>query len=253
MISRESQRPETVIEDYAAALAVPARDGLPHIIVGGQAVNIWAERYLESEPELAKYFPFTSKDLDLIGNDSDFEKIALATGAKKLPSARKLFIPTVGVLEIPRHESSHIKIEILKRIYGVTTEEITRGAVVLERKGIKLRVIDPITLLLAKIHNAAHLPQQTRQDVKHVKMMLHAVRGFLSEVIAEVEAGKLSERAGVDSLERVLQILNTRETKKVTSKHDIRWTDAFPLTELAASSKAKLKNFSQKHLARLGH
>jgi hypothetical protein len=245
-------RPETVIEDYAEALAVPARDGLPQVIVGGQAVNIWAERYLAREPDLANFFPFTSKDLDLIGNEFDFERIAAATGAKKLPSLRKVFVPTVGVLEIsrPEPESSQIKIEVLKRIYGVTTEEIMRGAVLLERKGVKLRVIDPITLLEAKIQNAAHLPQHARQDVKHVKMMTLAVRGFLREMLAQVEAEKLNARDCVDSQERVLQVVSTRAAQQVATRHNIRWLDAFPLAELEMTRSQKLRNFSEKRLTR---
>ena len=52
------------------------------LVVGGQAVNLWAERYQDREPELAKYQPFTSKDLDLIGTMDDVLLLSQQTGAK---------------------------------------------------------------------------------------------------------------------------------------------------------------------------
>jgi hypothetical protein len=53
--------------------------GQPFIIVGGQAVNIWAAYYLPREPQLQIYLPFTSKDLDLVGTKNDAQRVAAAT------------------------------------------------------------------------------------------------------------------------------------------------------------------------------
>jgi hypothetical protein len=38
------------------------------VVVGGQAVNFWADRYSPDKPELLAYRPFTSRDLDLLGS-----------------------------------------------------------------------------------------------------------------------------------------------------------------------------------------
>ena len=38
------------------------------VIVGGQAVNFWADRYAPDEPGLLVYRPFTSRDLDLLAS-----------------------------------------------------------------------------------------------------------------------------------------------------------------------------------------
>jgi hypothetical protein len=38
--------------------------GLPAAVVGGQAVNFWARRYINEEPHLREHGPFTSKDID---------------------------------------------------------------------------------------------------------------------------------------------------------------------------------------------
>lgn len=36
-------------------------------LVGGQALNLWAERYSAAAPELDYYGPYTSKDVDFFG------------------------------------------------------------------------------------------------------------------------------------------------------------------------------------------
>ena len=49
------------------------------IIVGGQAVNFWADRYAPDKPELLAYRPFTSRDLDLLGSIADAYQLASKT------------------------------------------------------------------------------------------------------------------------------------------------------------------------------
>ena len=71
-------RPQTGLEPFHAVLAQRDAKGQPFIIVGGQAANIWAAYYLPREPRLQAHFPFTSKDLDLIGTRTDAERVAEA-------------------------------------------------------------------------------------------------------------------------------------------------------------------------------
>ncbi len=37
------------------------------ILVGGQAVNLWGERYVDKEPSTRAFLPFTSRDADFTG------------------------------------------------------------------------------------------------------------------------------------------------------------------------------------------
>lgn len=52
-------------------------------IVGGQALNLWAERYSDL-PGLAEYGPYTSKDLDYFGHREAAEKLADALVAHSI-------------------------------------------------------------------------------------------------------------------------------------------------------------------------
>ncbi len=51
-------------------------DGQPYVLVGGHAVNYWAEHYLSADPQLEKLRPFTSEDIDFTGGHADVQRIA---------------------------------------------------------------------------------------------------------------------------------------------------------------------------------
>jgi hypothetical protein len=56
------------------------------ILVGGQAINVWATRYLARAAELESEGPFTSKDVDLWGDGK-----AVRECARRLPQGQPLF------------------------------------------------------------------------------------------------------------------------------------------------------------------
>ena len=245
-------RQATVVEDYQAVLQLPRQEHL--VIVGGQAVSIWADRYLRGESELHQYLPFTSKDLDVLGDASDLIELARATGFRKVAARRKILIPSAGFLEMPRVGAEPVKVEVLKRIYGVTTEEARSTALMIARGGLRYRVLHPLILLKAKVEAAVHLPQdlpgQERQDARHLKMMVICVRCFLTEVVGQVEAGKLAARDCLNLLEETLEIAAGRTGRMARKKYDITWESAVPLAALQAATNNKLQNFVTKRWPR---
>lgn len=75
--------PAEVVYDLAQILQLDADHAF---IIGGQALNLWAERYSDV-PELSDYGPYTSKDLDYFGYFKAAEKLADAlNGSVRVPS-----------------------------------------------------------------------------------------------------------------------------------------------------------------------
>ncbi len=251
----KTSRHSTVIEDYDAVLEIPDKDGLPRIILGGQAVNIWANHYFHIEKNLSEYLPFTSKDLDIFGVDQDVYELAQRTGFKMERVKKGTPTPAVGVLFMPGKDLEPIKIEVLNGLYGINASVIKKRAVLLEYKDKrKFRVLDPITILEAKIQNAVYLsqdkPGRERQDVKHMKMMIYCVRGFLRDQIREVDKGGLASRDCIDSHEQALKVISSKAAIKASRLYAVHWIETMPLKELQKSDEPKLKNFVEKRLSR---
>ena len=64
------------LQQFSKVFNVRNSEGLPYVLIGGQAVNYWAERYFQTEPELKTLQPFTSEDIDFKGGKQDVKRIA---------------------------------------------------------------------------------------------------------------------------------------------------------------------------------
>jgi hypothetical protein len=49
------------LQQFSEVFKIRDAAGQPYLLIGGQAVNYWAERYLAVEPQLEKLQPFTSE------------------------------------------------------------------------------------------------------------------------------------------------------------------------------------------------
>jgi hypothetical protein len=64
------------LQQFSEVLKIRDAAGQPYLLIGGQAVNYWAERYLAVEPQLEPLKPFTSEDIDFKGGQADVQRIA---------------------------------------------------------------------------------------------------------------------------------------------------------------------------------
>lgn len=64
------------LQQFSEILKIRDEKGEPNLLIGGQAVNYWAERYASADPQLEKLRPFTSQDIDFKGTRADVERIA---------------------------------------------------------------------------------------------------------------------------------------------------------------------------------
>jgi len=64
------------LRQFSEVFKIRDATGQPYILIGGQAVNYWAERYRAIEPQLEALQPFTSEDIDFKGDQADVRRIA---------------------------------------------------------------------------------------------------------------------------------------------------------------------------------
>lgn len=222
--------------------------GQLYVLIGGQAVNYWAERYLAAEPALKKHLPFTSEDIDFCGNREDVRHIA---GQLKLvPEFPHKVAMTALAGAIPlRIGDWDTNIEIVRTIPGVTAGTVAALAIEMEWNGKTIRVLDPVSLLISKVELALTISQAKRQDVGHLKILLFCVRGFLRELLREVENGNVPAKAWLGAVNRLLKLSKSTRGRRAAKQFDIAWPELLPLSEITESKDRKISLFLEKQLA----
>ena len=235
------------LQQFTAVFELRNAVGKPYVIIGGQAVNYWAETYLEKEPGLAQWLPFTSKDIDFQGDRRDVLRIAKDLGVRaQLPNSREM-TALAGIIPFQIGDL-RTSIEVVRVFPGMPKSTIEQWALRANRAGKEIRVLDPLSLLDSKLRLALDLDQKERRDVEHLRIMLVCVRAFLRETLRGVEAGALPARGWLGAVERVLKLAESSRGKKAVRKLGVDWTQALPLTEIAASGHRAAMRFREKRL-----
>ena len=235
------------LRQFSEVFQVRNPDGVPYVLIGGQAVNYWAERYLAAEPDLRKLLPFTSEDIDFCGNRGDVRHIA---GQLKLVPTfphKVAMTALAGAIHV-RIGDGDTSIEVVRNLPGVTAAIVETLAVEMEWNGMTIRVLDPISLLICKVELALTVSQQKRQDVEHLRILFFCVRGFLREWLQEVEAGRLPARSWLGAANRLFKLSKSKHGRKAAEKFALEWREILLLAEIARSADKKIVTFREKQL-----
>lgn len=234
------------LQQFSDVFKIRNADGQPYVLIGGQAVNYWAERYLAAEPELQKFLPFTSEDIDFKGSHDDVQRIArqLALYPSYPPKVAITVLSGTIPFQIGDLKSN---IEIVRRIPGVS-ESVDALAIEAALDGKTIRVLDPVSLLACKLELVASVPQEKRRDRTHLKMLVPCVRAFLSEFLQQVENGQLPVRGWLGAASQVLKLTTSVRARKIANRHQINWTGILPLSAIARSQHEKIRRFQAQQL-----
>jgi len=243
-------RSRTGFADYLELLRVFDEREAEALIVGGQAVNFWAEVFEAEEPELRKYRPFTSADLDLHRPDLVAKQVLRARAgdveAERDPFGKAFTIVSHTFL-IAGKAGTVLAVDNLKMVPGLRPDEVKKGTLVVEFSGIRLRVLNPIACLKAKLHNVGVIDQRGRQDEKHVRILIPCARAFIRRLVAEAQSSG-NCRPALNALQQLLLWTSDRESNNVARAHDFALLQTLPLADLRRSNHPKLVRFVAKRL-----
>jgi hypothetical protein len=228
-------------DDFARLLATKE----PVLLVGGQAVNLWALYYEARTAELA---PFVSRDVDVLGDRETLEELAKLAGTK--PQIFPMRPPTneVGVVIAKDGEGEPLLVEVLRYVHGVSNEELRAPLYTMALGETRVRVPGPIALLKAKIANVAEIAQTGRQDARHVVILDRLMPAYLLELQAAAAEGRMDERKLIELLERLLSEITTTPATRVLTQLRL---DSKPFFEgLGHEKLPKLDAFLTKRLPR---
>ncbi len=230
--------------DFIAVLAAAE----PQLLVGGQAVNLWALHY---RTRTAGLEPFVSQDIDVLGDRQTLRHIAVAAKAKAHFFPMRPPTNEVGVVIAAGPDGRPMPVEVLSHVHGVSNQELLHPVytMIMDESGLKVRVPGPVALLRAKIANVADLAQDGRQDARHVRILFALMPAYLADLHAAVAADRLTEKEMLALLERLLAAATTAKAGRVW--RELKLAPAMMLAELATPPGTKLHSFIARRLPRI--
>lgn len=235
--NKEHAYPVTIARDFKEFFEVPTSKGEPAIVVGGHAANLWALHYLRKEPELLQYAPFTSKDLDFVGDSKTAVILARMVNepAERAPRNE----PTPVIYRIKRlfpnePDRQNSTLEVLDHLAGVSNKELRESTIIVYSKEMdaRVRLPSPIVCLKGQTRNLVRIAQEKRQDLKKVQMLILCCRAFLRDQLGLAEHGKLTGGCVAGSFSNLESWVCTRTAQIAASRHGLDWSQAFPVKEL---------------------
>jgi hypothetical protein len=217
--SGSGDAPRLTFAEVAPVLGVIASGPEELVLVGGQAVNFWAEFYAPRVPELRAEAPFTSGDIDLVGREASqaAPRIARALGG----SLRKPTIyertATLAVVAYRDGAGDERLIDFMQRLWRLDAADIERTSLEMRPR---LRVMHPVLCLESRVHNCLDFAEyQTPEGYSQARAATICAREFLRDAL---DTGEI--RAVLRLNERIYNVAHERA--KGCAKHGLRPFDA---------------------------
>jgi len=115
------------LRQFTEVFKIKNAQGLSPVLIGGQAVNYWAELYLDEEAGLAKWRPFTSEDIDFQGERKDVQLIALQLGRRPAYPHPVEMTALAGIIPF-QLDGIKSQIEVVRSVPGVPAKLLQETA-----------------------------------------------------------------------------------------------------------------------------
>lgn len=210
-----AEPPSFSVDDFTPFLL--QSEGLS--LIGGQAVSWWEQRYLAPNQSIV------SRDLDFWTEREEMEcfldRLKLTA---RLPHRYEMTV-LLGVADI-MIRGLPSQIEFLHTVPGLDVS--SREAATVEQKCESggIRVLDPISLTLTKLHALRNFDQTDRLDLLHLKICIAASREFIIECLAA------DPELAHWHVERLAKATLQKRNWRVAMDGKANLLDAFPVGEL---------------------
>lgn len=207
------------------------------VLVGGQALNVWATRYEDRANELKNEGPFVSKDADFQGSRSAVEACAKTLGGRFQIATLDDSTPSFALVIFRDSLDQERQIDFLKSVGGVTKHgEVARTSIPIDLgAGITIKVLHPVLCLESRTYNVVDLASYyaNERGLMQLRASVACAREFISD-LAEVSA-----RSALRLIERVFRLARSRRGLAAFTLHGV---DVFAAVAPLASLPAKFRD-----------
>lgn len=222
------------------------------VLIGGQAVYYWAEKYFtfdEALPQFARLSPFVSKDLDFQGSTLAARELGRRLECPvDVPSFREAFGNLLSG-KMRSFASGHpLDVEVLQSVPGFTVGNFDRFVIEEHRGNLRLLVLDAVAMLQAKARNVVHIHKEGRRDREQFYILVAWVRAYLRMLLRLVRAGELPMRGLLSTVERVLTFTEKPAGRAAAEAPGLRWGLILPQPELETATEPELVALPERRL-----
>jgi hypothetical protein len=208
--------PAEIVYDLASILKLSDEA----FVVGGQALNLWAERYSHVS-QLEAYGPFTSKDIDYFGQRQAAEKLANALGGMVVTPHPDDHTPQTAIVHA-MIAGNHVEIDFLWHVMGVNDAQLKRQAAQIRMKikllegtaELNVPIMHPLHCMQSRLANVVQLGRKTSLALNQLEASPIVLREFLLEQLTN---GSSKHVTGV--LQALYSYLSTDLVGRKAHKH----------------------------------
>ncbi|WP_157182200.1 hypothetical protein [Methylobacterium sp. WSM2598] len=163
------------------------------IVIGGQAISIWAEHYRPHIPDLFSRGPLTSKDLDFFRNEAAVKRLVSELNAKARKATIDDFTPSAASVVAVLMDRS-IVIDFMNQVAGVDRQQLVKRRVRLTGRDwatdrqITIPVMHPMDCVWSRFGNINNIPRLDEHSSVQARASLLILSRFIMDAI---ELGKL--------------------------------------------------------------
>ncbi|MCP4352100.1 MAG: hypothetical protein GY795_42090 [Desulfobacterales bacterium] len=160
-------------------------------LVGGQALNFWAELYFHGDMKFCrKHGPFTSADIDFLGNrDAVLECAGAWNGTAKLSQLSDAS-PNSGIIVIPLKSGDNLIIDFLISVYGIKNSELVKERMKIRYKNALLFVLSPFHCLRSRISNIIGLKRNSDYSLDRLVLAIAVMKKRITHLL---DAGNIRQ------------------------------------------------------------
>jgi hypothetical protein len=223
-----SNLPRLALADDEVAEVLHASEEIA-ILVGGQALAIWANFYQAAIP--AVLTAQVTRDVDFIGTADTalIVKGGLSNKNWKLAQIKPGALSPVAAQLTLETESGVKEIDFLRTLVGLHTADVRKRAVPLALpNGSVVTLLHPLDVLASRLHNLAELPdKRNEKGVAQARLAISIAGGFLRDILAH-----RTERELFNQIERIRIIVTNDPIAAICRQFALDVLSCVPLDEI---------------------
>jgi hypothetical protein len=204
------------------------------VLVGGMALNFWADRYARRKSvsrALAANAPFVTKDTDFLGDRDAVEEIANALGGTYRIAAIDDATPSAGIVLLPARAAARLgwpprahQIDVMRVLAGLSEAEVLQTAVTVEIGGAAVQVMHPLLCLESRIHGITTRRRTDEVAIRQARVAVVVAMAWFEECLATT-----GDRAALAAAKRIRAIALSAPGLHVFLEHGVDVLETIPL------------------------